>query len=58
MGQAFRAGARLTFSEHPPRSGREQGSLGVQENPSPSKASRQRHLGRVNEGPAVSLSER
>lgn len=36
---------RLTFSEQPPRSGREQGLLGAQEKPSPSKPSRQRHLG-------------
>lgn len=35
---------RLTFSEQPPRSGLEQGLLAVQEKPSPSKPSRQRHL--------------
>lgn len=32
--------------------------LGVQEKPSPSKPSRQRHLGQVKEGPPVSLWER
>ena len=61
MGQAFRAGARLTFSEHPPRSGREQGLLGVQEKPSPSKPSRQRHLGvgerRASSEPQGALSK-
>lgn len=46
LDQDFREGTmRLTFSEQPPRSGREQGLLGVQEKPSPSKPSRQRHLG-------------
>lgn len=50
LGQNSREGARgLTFSEQPPRSGWEQGLLGVQEKPSPSKPSRQRHLG-VGEG--------
>lgn len=49
---------RLTFSEQPPRPGREQGLLGVQEKPSPSKPSRQTHLGQVNEGPPVSLWKR
>lgn len=44
---------RLTFSEQPPRSGLEQGFLAVQEKPSPSKPSRQRHLG-VGEGRASS----
>lgn len=58
-GQDFSKGTmRLTFSEQPPRSGWEQGLLGVQEKPSPSKPSRQRHLGQVNEGPPVSLWER
>lgn len=46
LGQDYREGTmRLTFSEQPPRSGWEQGLLGVQEKPSPSKPSRQRHLG-------------
>ena len=46
---------RLTFSEQPPRSGWEQGLLGVQEKPSPSKPSRQTHLQPVNKRPPVSL---
>ena len=62
MGQVSRAGARLTFSEHPPRSGREQGLLGVQEKPSPSKPSRQTHLGvggrRASSEPQGALSKR
>lgn len=58
-GQDFRKGPlRLTFSEQPPRSGLEQGLLGVQEKPSPSKPSRQTHLQQQNGGPPVSLWKR
>lgn len=48
---------RLTFSEQPPRSGREQGLLGAQEKPSPSKPSRQRHLGRRGGASSEPLGE-